>query len=112
MGSGCIGGCFFLSVKIQKEKTPVSLCVNLFCCHFGAMEKFYDEDLLTKMATAFRKLREEKDVSQETVYYETEINIGRVERALFNLKIGTISALCKYYEIKLSDFFKMVENEK
>jgi len=89
----------------------VSLCASLFFCHFGAMEKFYDEELLTKMATVFRKLREEKGVSQETVYYDTDINLGRVERALFNLKIGTISQLCKYYNVKLSEFFKMVDSE-
>jgi len=76
------------------------------------MEKFYDDALLTSMAAAFRILREKKGVSQEVVYFETEINIGRIERALFNLKIGTISQLCKYYEIKLSDFFKLVEKQK
>jgi len=74
------------------------------------MEKISDEVLIKKIAAAFQKIRLEKGLSQEAVINDTNIHMGRIEQGRFNLKIGTISALCHYFEIRLSDFFKMVEN--
>jgi transcriptional regulator with XRE-family HTH domain len=75
------------------------------------MEAINDEILIKKIGAAFKKVRQKKKLSQEEVYNDTNINISRVERAIYNMKISSISALCKYFDIKLSDFFKMVESE-
>lgn len=74
------------------------------------MEQIRDTRLLQKIANVVKKLREEKGVTQETVYDDTHIHIGRIEIAKANLSVSTLSALCKYFKIKLSDFFKEVEN--
>ncbi len=84
---------------------------SFFFRHFDSMEAIYDQALLDKMGAAFRKVRIKKKLSQEEVYNDTNINISRVERAIYNMKISSISELCKYYDVKLSEFFKMVENE-
>jgi transcriptional regulator with XRE-family HTH domain len=69
-----------------------------------------DEKLLNKIAIALKQLREEKGVSQQDVYNDTNIHIGRIETAKRNLSVSTLQSLCKYFKIKLSDFFKLVEN--
>jgi transcriptional regulator with XRE-family HTH domain len=55
-------------------------------------------------------LRETKDVTQEEVYNDINIHIGRIETAKANLSVSTLSALCKYFKIKLSEFHRMVED--
>lgn len=73
------------------------------------MAQLRDEKLLKRIALAAKELREEKGLTQETVYNDTNIHVGRIESAVSNLSISTLSALCKYYKIKLSDFMKQVE---
>jgi transcriptional regulator with XRE-family HTH domain len=68
-----------------------------------------DKKLLQKIAIILKDLREKADKSQEEVYLDTGIHIGRVETAKGNINISTLSALCKYFKIKLSDFHKRVE---
>jgi transcriptional regulator with XRE-family HTH domain len=74
------------------------------------MEQIRDKKLLQKIAIVVKKLRAKKGVSQETVYIDTNIHIGRIETARANLSVSTLSALCKYFKIRLSDFFSEVEN--
>lgn len=73
------------------------------------MGQIRDKKLLQKIALVVKELREEVDLSQEDVYNETNIHIGRIETAKANLSISTLSALCKFFKIKLSDFLKRVE---
>lgn len=74
------------------------------------MEQIRDTKLLKKIASVVKNLREEKGVTQEMVYSDTNIHIGRIETAKANLSVSTLSALCKYFKIRLSDFFKLAEN--
>ncbi|HEV8286418.1 MAG TPA: helix-turn-helix transcriptional regulator [Chitinophagaceae bacterium] len=74
------------------------------------MAQIRDSKLLQKMAIIIKELREEKGVTQEEVYNEINIHIGRIETAKANLSIATLSALCKYFKIRISEFFKRVEN--
>lgn len=62
------------------------------------------------MALVIKQLREEKGLSQEEVYNETNIHIGRIETARANLTVSTLAGLCKYFKIKLSEFFRKVED--
>lgn len=73
------------------------------------MRQIRDTKLLQKIALVIKQLRDTKGVSQEEVYNDTNIHIGRIETAKANLSVSTLSALCKYFKIKLSDFHKMVE---
>lgn len=76
------------------------------------MANLKDNKLLQKIALILKGLREEKELSQEEVYNDTNIHIGRIETGKGDITVSTLSALCKYYGIKLSDFLKMVEKIK
>jgi transcriptional regulator with XRE-family HTH domain len=69
-----------------------------------------DKKLLQKIALVVKELRTNGNLSQEEVYNDTNIHIGRIETAKANLTVSTLSALCKYFKIPLSDFHKKVEN--
>ena len=73
------------------------------------MGQIRDDKLLKKIAVVIKQLREAKGVSQEEVYNDINIHIGRVETASANLSVSTLSALCKYFKIGLAEFFKRVE---
>ena len=90
--------------------TYSSLFKKIFLRTFNLMEQIRDTKLLQKIAVVVKELRERKGVSQETVYNDTNIHIGRIETAKANLTVGTLSALCKYFKIRLSDFFVEIEN--
>ena len=68
-----------------------------------------DEILLRKIASALKKLRLAKSLTQADVYTEIGIHIGRIESLKANLTIDTLSKICTYFDISLSVFFKQVE---
>ncbi|MDE3183955.1 MAG: helix-turn-helix transcriptional regulator [Bacteroidota bacterium] len=76
------------------------------------MANIKDNKLLQKIALVLKELREGKDLTQEEVYNDTNIHIGRIETGKGNINVSTLAALCTYYQIKLSDFLKMVEKIK
>lgn len=63
-------------------------------------------ELLRQITTKLKSLREEKGLTQEDVYNDTGIHISRIERSKVNITVSTLSALCDYFDIKLSDFLK------
>lgn len=65
--------------------------------------------LISAVGQRLKELRNEKDLSQETVYFHTNIHIGRVERGKYNISISTLSKLCQYYGISIIDFFKGIK---
>ena len=73
------------------------------------MSQVRDNKLLKRIAVVVKQLREEKGLSQEEVYNDTNIHIGRIETAKTNISVSSLSALCKYFKIKLSEFMKIVE---
>ena len=74
------------------------------------MGQIRDTKLLQKIALVIKELREAKNLTQEDVYNDTNIHIGRIETAKANLSVSSLSALCKYFKIPLSEFHKMVES--
>jgi len=76
------------------------------------MSQYRDKKLLQKIAVILKELRDEAGLVQDDVYDEIKIHIGRIETAKANLSISTLSSLCRYYKISISDFFKKVENLK
>ncbi|WP_299896727.1 helix-turn-helix transcriptional regulator [uncultured Aquimarina sp.] len=53
-------------------------------------------------------MRHEKGLTQEDVYNDTGIHISRIERSKVNITVSTLSALCDYFGITLSDFFNEI----
>jgi transcriptional regulator with XRE-family HTH domain len=74
------------------------------------MGQIRDTKLLKRIAIVMKKLREDSGLTQEDVYNDTNIHIGRIETAKANLTVSTLSALCKYFKIKLSEFHEEIEN--
>ncbi|MCP9750174.1 helix-turn-helix domain-containing protein [Ferruginibacter sp. HRS2-29] len=68
--------------------------------------------LINKIGLVVKQLRAEKGVSQRDMYDDTGVHVGRIETSGRNLSISTLSLLADYFEIKLSDFFKLVEKQK
>jgi transcriptional regulator with XRE-family HTH domain len=74
------------------------------------MPQLRDKVLLQKIALVIKKLREKYELTQEDVYNDTNIHVGRIETARGNVSVSTLSALCKYFNLSLSKFHKMVED--
>lgn len=48
----------------------------------------------------------ERHLTQEEVFYDTGIHIGRIETATSNVTVSTLDALCKYLKVDLAQFFE------
>jgi transcriptional regulator with XRE-family HTH domain len=66
--------------------------------------------LLLSIAQRIKQLRMEKGISQESFFIETDIHIARIESGKSNITVSTLSDICKYFEISLSDFFSTIES--
>lgn len=64
-----------------------------------------NQQLQRQLAKKLKALRGHKGVSQQQVYHDTEVHIGRLETGKMNATIGTIALLCDYFGITLADFF-------
>lgn len=73
------------------------------------MPQLKDKKLLQKIAVVLKELRLKEGLVQTDVYDDTNIHIGRIETAKANLSISTVAAICKFYKISLTEFFKKVE---
>jgi transcriptional regulator with XRE-family HTH domain len=69
-------------------------------------------ELLTKIGLVLKELRTKKGLTQADVIADTGIHAGKLETAVSNMSVSTIYQLAEYFEIKLSDFFKLVEKQK
>ncbi len=73
------------------------------------MAQFRDQKLLDKIAARLKDLREERGLSQEKVYNELDIHIARIEVGKVNVSVSTISRLCEYFDITLTEFFEKID---
>ena len=65
-----------------------------------------DSSIIESVSDRIKQLRESKGISQETFYIDTDIHIARIESGKSNITISTLSDICKYFNISLSEFFK------
>lgn len=70
-----------------------------------------DDELILKIAKLLRELRDSKNLSQEVVFFDTGIHIGRIELGKQNITVSTLNALCNYYNITLYEFISKVSNQ-
>jgi transcriptional regulator with XRE-family HTH domain len=68
-----------------------------------------NKDLLKKVAMRIKHLREERKVSQEIFFIDTDIHIARIETCKTNITISTLNDICDYFSISLSDFFSSLD---
>jgi len=66
-------------------------------------------ELLYVIAQRIKQLREERDVSQEMVYLDTNIHIGRIETGRSNISVSTLQAICEYFDVNLPTFFQGIK---
>jgi transcriptional regulator with XRE-family HTH domain len=67
-----------------------------------------DAELLEKTAKRIKALREDRQITQEAFYNDTNIHIARIESGKVNMSLSTISKICKYLNISLSSFFEEI----
>lgn len=77
---------------------------------FGLMQKSQrDSVFLSEIVFCVKKIRQQKNVTLEAFYFDTGIHLARIEQGKQNISIITLSRICDYFNISLSDFFKMIE---
>ena len=97
--------------KLKKQNDIFVIIFKNLSCHFHfPMAQIRDAKLLQKIALVIKELREARNLTQEDVYNDTNIHVGRIETAKANLSVSTLSALCKYFKIRISEFHKRVED--
>ena len=64
-----------------------------------------NQELINKVAKRIKQLRDDKGISQDTFYIDTDIHIGRIEAGNSNITISTLNDICKYLDVSLSQFF-------
>jgi DNA-binding XRE family transcriptional regulator len=74
------------------------------------MAQYRDKKLLQKVALVIKQLRADAELNQSDVYNDTNIHVGRIETARTDMSLSTLSSLCKYFKISMSDFHKRIEN--
>jgi transcriptional regulator with XRE-family HTH domain len=70
------------------------------------MGQFQDEILLRKIVDRIKKLREQKGVTLEKFYNDTNINLARIESRKANISLSTLQAICKYFGVTISELMK------
>lgn len=64
--------------------------------------------LVSSIAKHIKQLREDKGISQEVFFIDTDIHIGRIESGNSNITVSTLAAICEYFNVSLVDFFKEI----
>lgn len=70
------------------------------------MPQIRNQILLEKIGKRVKLLREKANLTQEAVFNDTGIHIGRIETATTNVTVSTLEAICKYFKIELDQFFR------
>lgn len=76
---------------------------------FASMKIRRNDILAKRVADRLKTLRHERNLTQENVRFDLEINIGRIEACQHIVSLPTLAYLCDYYKISLKDFFDGIE---
>ena len=69
-------------------------------------------ELLEKISTEIKRLRKQKGLSQESLAFKIDIDrkyASLIEKGNTNLSVNYLKKVCEGLDIKLSDFFKNIE---
>jgi transcriptional regulator with XRE-family HTH domain len=73
------------------------------------MVQLRNKTLLKKVAKRIKDLRIAMNITQQKFYFDTDIHIARIEVGEQNISVSTLSAICKYLDISMSEFFRGIE---
>jgi len=71
-----------------------------------------NKELLLIIAMKIKQLREDKGISQEIFYIDTDIHVARIETGKLNITVSTLQAICDYFEISLCEFFMDIRKKE
>lgn len=83
--------------------------INILSNFQTMSKKLRNDTLINAIALELGELRAALSLSQEFVYNDLGIHIGRIETGSTNLSVSTLDVLLKYYNISFSEFFMQVE---
>lgn len=69
-------------------------------------------ELLEKISTEIKRLRKQKELSQENLAFKIDIDrkyASLIEKGNTNLSVNYLKKVCEGLDTKLSDFFKNIE---
>jgi len=67
-------------------------------------------ELLEKISTEIKRLRKQKGLSQESLAFKIDRKYASlIEKGNTNLRVNYLKKVCEGMDIKLSDFFKNIE---
>jgi transcriptional regulator with XRE-family HTH domain len=72
-------------------------------------KQLQNNDLLEKIVVCIKDIRKSKNITLEVFYNDTGIHLARIEQGKQNITIATLSKICEYFEMPLSDFFLLLE---
>jgi transcriptional regulator with XRE-family HTH domain len=72
-------------------------------------KQLQNTNLNQRIVFCIKRIRKEKNITLEVFYFDTGIHLARIEQGKQNITVATLSKICDYFEIKLSDFFLIVE---
>ena len=75
-------------------------------------KQLQNTELSKRIVFCIKELRKSKNITLEVFYFDTGIHLARIEQGKLNITIATLSKICEYLQIGLSDFFKLVEEVK
>jgi transcriptional regulator with XRE-family HTH domain len=75
-------------------------------------KQLQNNELSQKIVLCIKEIRKAKNVTLEAFYFDTGIHLARIEQGKQNITVATLSKICDYFEINLSDFFSNVEKMK
>lgn len=75
------------------------------------MSQIKNQKLVEQVALKLKAIREERHLTQEIVYHDTGIHIGRIEAGSANITLSTLDSLCTYFDTDLAIFFNELKKE-
>lgn len=75
-------------------------------------KQLHDEVLIKQIVLNIKALRKSKNITLEVFFFDTGIHLARIEQSKQNISISTLSKICNYFEISLSSFFLMIEENQ
>lgn len=72
-------------------------------------KQYQNIELLGRIVFCIKEIRMSKNITLESFYFDTGIHLARIEQGKQNITVSTLSKICDYFEISLSQFFDFVE---
>lgn len=83
--------------------------IPLFC---NMKRQRRNDILVEQVVERLKSIRRAQGLTQESVRFDTDLNIGRIESGRHSISLTTLADLCDYYNISLEDFFKEIVTRK